>query len=418
MNGSAFADTIIASGAGSITSGAGNDTITINTQANFAAATIDGGSGVDTLKIDAASTSFADSDFGNITGVEALTLKTGAANTLTSLGDIFNAAGVLTINGGTGIDTITFASGANIVINGGGESDIITGSTSDDYITFGSAIGGSGSGSEAVIDAGTGDDTITLKSGVANNASITGGTGADIIKLGAGHTGGVNIVMPSAEADADTISNFIHGIDKIELAGGTNNAAVGKAFSDLFEKADVTFPALAPGQTFTIAGLTVTGGSGGANGAEVAAEVFDGSTNDSTKVTVTGILSSSWVAAAALSGGNSDHIIYTSATAGDVTNLTASGANSSLVSVAVAREADAQYSIAFDTAARLGDTGIKIGDTSGATDSGTSWKVKYAVATDSGAIYFDSNGDWTSGSIQIGTVGFVTGLTADDFFVS
>jgi hypothetical protein len=60
---------------------------------------------------------------------------------------------------------------------------------------------------------------------------------------------------------------------------------------------------------------------------------------------------------------------------------------------------------------------VRIGNVS--TAAGASTHVaKYAVASDTGEIYYDADGNWTSGSVQIGTIGVVTGLTAANFTVA
>jgi hypothetical protein len=69
--------------------------------------------------------------------------------------------------------------------------------------------------------------------------------------------------------------------------------------------------------------------------------------------------------------------------------------------------------IVFDTAANLGANGVSIGNSSAAAEP-----VLYAVASDTGAIYYDADGNWTAGSIQVATIGVVTGLDAGDFTVA
>ena len=134
-----------------------------------------------------------------------------------------------------------------------------------------------------------------------------------------------------------------------------------------------------------------------------------------TGLTFTGTLTG-WTTASN-SGGT---VIFTSTTAStDVTNLAASAATltGTVTSVAVTTtaggtiNAGVAHNIVFDTAANLGALGVNLGNHVGATNLPT-----YAVASDTGAIYYDADGNWTTGAVQIGTIGVVTGLTAADNF--
>ena len=67
--------------------------------------------------------------------------------------------------------------------------------------------------------------------------------------------------------------------------------------------------------------------------------------------------------------------------------------------------------IVFDTAAHLGTLGASIGNVS--TAAGASTHVAtYAVASDTGAIYYDADGNWTTGAVQIATIGIASGTLA------
>ena len=67
----------------------------------------------------------------------------------------------------------------------------------------------------------------------------------------------------------------------------------------------------------------------------------------------------------------------------------------------------------FDTIANLGALGVTIGnDNVGNAGAG----VNYAVASDTGAVFFDADGDWTAGSVQIGSLGAVA-LVSTDFVI-
>ena len=59
-------------------------------------------------------------------------------------------------------------------------------------------------------------------------ATVTGGTGIDVINLGAAHTGGVKLVTGSLAADADLVSNFVSAgaIDVIDLSAALTAATL------------------------------------------------------------------------------------------------------------------------------------------------------------------------------------------------
>jgi len=331
--GSPAADTITASGGGadSIDAGAGNDGITVDSDTEFLAfASIDGGDGKDTLTITAPGTTIDDTvvatSFAHVANVEVLVL--GASATLT-LGTEFATAGITSITGSGGVDALTFAEqGSDVSVNGGVGADTIqlgnyantltvadtdgiaiTGGSAVDTITMTTAL------TATTIDGAGGNDEIILKGGVANTATVKGGSGQDTINLGSSHSGKVTIDLTTTTvANADTISNFIHGVDMVLLKGSASTRLTASA------------------------GLSVAG-------------------------------------------------------------VQALAASNTAILVIV------------DTAAKLGTNGATIGDVS--TNAAN---AKYAVASDTGAIYYDSNADWSDGgAVQIGTVGVVTGLDVTDF---
>ncbi len=61
--------------------------------------------------------------------------------------------------------------------------------------------------------------------------------------------------------------------------------------------------------------------------------------------------------------------------------------------------ADVEHRVVFDTAANLGASAVSIGDQSSDTNV-----IHWAVASDSGEIYYDADGDWTAGVTVIGTI--------------
>ena len=68
------------------------------------------------------------------------------------------------------------------------------------------------------------------------------------------------------------------------------------------------------------------------------------------------------------------------------------------------------HNIVFDTFSNIGIGGVKIGDT-----STHAIEINYAVASDTGIIYYDADGNWTTGALQIGTVGINPDISITNF---
>ena len=116
---------------------------------------------------------------------------------------------------------------------------------------------------------------------------------------------------------------------------------------------------------------------------------------------------------------NANNIQDFNVTGGDIIQLDgavnglADGAT--VIIVNVAGSGDVANQLIVDTAANLGTNGASIGNKSG----GSNTKHQYAIASDTGAIYYDADGNWTAGSVQIGTIGAQTDtLTAANFTVA
>ena len=303
LTGSASADTITAGGGDDVFNYASTS---LFVSGNAAVDSITGGAGTDTINftdISVGITVATTDSLARVSGVEKITTVANSAAISLS----FDATSVAT-SGLTTVDLSgdTNASGTNVISSTGADGiTTITGSAGIDQITLGALA------PATTVTGGAGADTITLASSVANVATITGGTGIDNINLGAAHTGGVKVSLAgvTAAANADTVTNFTHAVDTVQLNGGT-------------------VPVIAQ----TVAGIV-------------------------------GAL-------------------------------------------------DTPNTVIFDTAAHLGALGVSIGNQSAYVND-----VNYAIASDTGVIYFDADGDWTAGSVQIGTIGVVTGLTATDFTI-
>jgi hypothetical protein len=234
----------ITSGAGSdnIDGGAGTDRIQFD-GANFDANdTVAGGDGTDTIVLTANAT-FADTDFGNVSTVEAVT-TTGNTDLVVAFNANADAAGVSTITGaGAGNDNITIGSAFDNALRvniGTGNDNVHAALTSNVSLTV--------SGAASAID--------------ANDAFTGGNLTGDVIRLSAGGTatfGGsvtkfetVQAVAGST-ADADIVialhDNMILDANSLTVdASGLSNS-----------NATLT---LTSADTNTSATLNVTGGAG------------------------------------------------------------------------------------------------------------------------------------------------------------
>ena len=103
------------------------------------------------------------------------------------------------IGGGTGRDTLDGGAGHDTIGAGEGD-DSILGGEGNDFIA--------GGGRFDVIDGGAGNDTIN---GGNDNDTMTGGTGADVF-----------VWTEFRSGDADVITDFEDGIDKLRLTGVQN----------------------------------------------------------------------------------------------------------------------------------------------------------------------------------------------------
>ena len=188
--------------------------------------TIDGAGGTDTLAFGSAINFANDDAFENVSNVEKITLANGA--NLLTLGVNTDAAGITTVVGGTGNDTIDGSlSEENLELIGGAGNDQLLAGSGDDTLTG---------------DAG--DDTFTFNSqNLDFNDSVAGGVGNDILTfatggvINGGNSGGlvgvsgVETIRLSAEGnklsiadgEANGLSLVLGGIgdDDIDASGRT-----------------------------------------------------------------------------------------------------------------------------------------------------------------------------------------------------
>jgi Ca2+-binding RTX toxin-like protein len=251
---------------------------------------IDGGAGVDTLKLSGDYSSGLSIHSGVLTGVEGIQVTAGSSYHLVLLDGNIAAGAVLKVNGsalGAG-DTLDFDANTtttgSVFLIGGAGNDSLDGGAGNDTIH-----GGDGNDSLTVtaghdtFDGGDGDDTFSIEGGTAR---ITGGNGDDTTYFdapfskfdafngGAGHD---TLVFESGTGSLTAVftAATFTGVETLlfEDAGDVNvrtvdaNVAAGQ---QLFVRAD----ALAAGTSFRFNGSAETNGSFsvlGDNGANVVA---------------------------------------------------------------------------------------------------------------------------------------------------
>jgi Ca2+-binding RTX toxin-like protein len=431
----ADADTLVLLG------GAGNDTFNMN--ANTINSTIIGGEGTDIMAFDAgaanvgAAFTAAGIESLNISAVNnTVTFTHGQFAGLTSsivTGD--GAADVILVNVGTGAAGGTLdasgltkaalsTSSITYAANSTG-SDIITGGVAAetfnlDVIRGADQIEGGATG----IDLLTSSDTTVTETGSAASTGVVLNMGtsnvtsvAVLTNVGDYLAGGVNAVVPGTMAyifngiDAATPvnSSIVDTISGIENFTSTDAAGVeyvvgSDAANVLTLGAGDDYANGGPGAD-TILGEagadTLLGGDG--------ADTITGGTGIDTITGGNGIDKISYFATTATANANNvtdftygtggDIMQFSDASLGvDVGAFTAGTAIATTTVNAVALGRDVVNEIIVDTIANLGALGVTIGDESGNANN----VYQIAIASDTGAIFYDVNGDWSAGSVQIG----------------
>jgi len=173
------------------------------------------------------------------TGVEDFTITTGSGNDTITVADGSN---VLTTGGGD--DTITAGNGPNI-IDGGANNDTITAGSGVNTIDGGlgndTIVAGDGGNT---VDGGAGDDGITTGAG---NDVVVAGLGNDTVITGAGSdvttvNGGIDTVDSGSESDR-LIVDFSSSTTNVNggVTGGTLVGGYDGAFADVAGTSSVVF---------------------------------------------------------------------------------------------------------------------------------------------------------------------------------
>ena len=231
--GSAFNDTIAGNnGTDSIVTGNGDNLVIFATSAElFSAATVAGGTGDDTLSFTTQGQALIDGDFIHVDNVEAIQFADGTGSSAVLAGTA-NTAGIASLYGGTGNDSLTVDSTIYTAPTFVGSTGTDVLSLSNDTATLTNTFFANLNSVEAFITAnGTNDIT------VGNNGilTITGGTGDDILNAAASTTG----VTLMGGLGADTLTGGSGGSRQqgwggISTANVSEDTLTGGAGTDVF----------------------------------------------------------------------------------------------------------------------------------------------------------------------------------------
>lgn len=292
------------------------------------------------------------------------------------------------IDGGTGADIIYGGAGADSLTGGAGADALIGGAGVDTFI-YNAVVDTSSDSNSTVTDIITdlvATDFILLNltevnyfimfqnvTAVANSYNASTNRDTDITDIGDVIIATPTIAMTDDQARAMTILNAVGTIGNDSIAGGQNTD-------------------------------TITGGDGNDFIAGFAGvDVLDGGAGIDTFILYT-------------TSTNNDAITFV--VADDILGMdkTSSGAftapGAPVLVQTLAGNTDVANRVVVDTIANLGAAGVTLGNLSAYANT-----VNYAVAFDTGAIFYDADGDWTAGSIAVGDLSSTTALTAGNFVI-
>jgi Ca2+-binding RTX toxin-like protein len=241
--GSAFNDTIRGNGGiDSIETGNGDNLVIFTTSAEFLlAATVAGGTGDDTLSFTTQGQALVDANFSSVDNVEAIQFADGTGSSAVLAG-LANTAGIASVYGGSGNDTLTVdetiytgptfegADGMDVLILSNAAATV-----ADSFFTNVLSV--------ASFQTANGANDITLgaQATEASIATVTGGTGNDILNASA-MTSAVTLM---GGLGADTLTggsagNRLQGWGGTSTANTSNDTLTGGAGTDVFVLGDAT----------------------------------------------------------------------------------------------------------------------------------------------------------------------------------
>jgi Ca2+-binding RTX toxin-like protein len=227
-----FGSAAQSAGIGSVSLGSGSNKISFTTQDIYGGTSVTGGSGSDTLALLGLGVSpinLEDSDFANLTSIDAIDLsQTGSASHVALGSTAENEASISTIVGSSNADTITASEyqGA-IIINDSlniSAAASLTGGKGDDLII----LGGQGALNLSSIDGNNGTNTLSIIDQIAGNDS------ALFTNLSQ-----IQVLSLSGSDDTATLGTkaSLAGISTVVAGGGNDNIAF--ATQDYFTTASL-----------------------------------------------------------------------------------------------------------------------------------------------------------------------------------
>ena len=334
-----------------------------------------------------------------INGTESLTIDQAiAAGTINASGMTVAASTDAGLTMGVAFTATTAITGQTIT--GSGRVDVLRGSTGSDNIN-------AGAGNDA-IHGNTGSDTIDGGAGT-DTYHTTGLVGASIEGAGTGTSTGVVINLGStALSNANVLANSTQ-----DLSGSLTSVAAGQIaylFNGSAPTNSTVVKSIINVENITLAanGKNYVVGSDGANSivgstgtdyinGGAGNDTIDGGAGVDTIVGGTGadtiVLHSGAANNDSITFVAADDVLAFAAIAGDMVVGTA------LTIQTVATKASAANRVIVDTIANLGAAGVTIGDQSAYAND-----IHYAIASDTGEIFYDADGNWTAGVIAVGTI--------------
>jgi len=229
-------------GVDSLVGGGSTDTFFFATAAPLGlAATVAGGNGNDTISFTTANSAVQNADFANVLSVEALTFADGIGSSAVLAGTA-NTAGIASVYGGSGNDSLTVDETiyTGPTFNGAGGVDVLilsnTGATlTDNFFTDVLSVASFQTAN------GTNDITLGIEASQAQIATVTGGTGGDILNASA-MTSAVTL-MGGTGADTltgGTTGSRLQGWAATGLTNTWNDSLTGGGGVDTFVLGDNT----------------------------------------------------------------------------------------------------------------------------------------------------------------------------------
>jgi len=348
----------------------------------------------------------------DVVGLDVLDLTVadgalGATRTIT-LPSVSGGGNFTITHSPTAANTALFADENDLTI-------VQEGTSSNDKVTI--SLGANSTGLTLADIVATNTDSLTITSSAASTKTVTiddidiaDGAGAQSLTV----SGAATFDIGSVDADTITVSGKAVTIGDVTNATGTTIITLGSSSTDL------TLTAATGAADVNVTGGdkddTITTGAGDdvINGGAGADTITPGTGLDSV-TTGSGADKVSWKGTTTAA-----HKItvndFTAGTGGDkvlvavteyATGVTA-GTAVTLVTLANATDTANQFIV--DTSANLGANGVTIGNKSANANN----DYHYAIASDTGAVFFDADGNWTAGSVQVGTLTITGTLVASN----